>query len=230
MKLARTSVTHPLIIEDIRIPGKGTIGLTFCPGKIDDRAMTGSWDRDLDIDIEAIAEWKPDLILTLMESHEFALLQRPELPQAMTNRFPGWRHLPVVDLGVPDEVFQQSWNSIGPEARSALRNGGRVLVHCRGGIGRTGVIGAQLLMEFGATADEAIGRVRKNNSARIETREQEVYVRAQELAYPVKDRVYGMMLGAAIGDALGSAFEFMSSESIRCSVGSAFVREYCVGQ
>jgi len=45
-----------------------------------------------------------------------------------------------------------------------------------------------------------------------------------DLAYA--DRVAGMMYGAAIGDALGSAFEFVSSERIEIACGEPFVRDY----
>jgi hypothetical protein len=68
MKTVRTSATHPLLIDAVPAPiGGGQIGMTFCPGKIDDAAMTGSWRRDLNADLDVVAEWQPDLILTLME-------------------------------------------------------------------------------------------------------------------------------------------------------------------
>jgi ADP-ribosylglycohydrolase len=41
------------------------------------------------------------------------------------------------------------------------------------------------------------------------------------------DRVSGMMFGAAIGDALGSAFEFVSSRKIEAALGGPCAREYC---
>lgn len=40
------------------------------------------------------------------------------------------------------------------------------------------------------------------------------------------DRVFGMMLGAAIGDALGSAFEFVSSRNIEAALGRPVARDY----
>ena len=40
------------------------------------------------------------------------------------------------------------------------------------------------------------------------------------------DRIAGCLYGAAIGDALGSAFEFVNAASIERHVGEAFVREY----
>ncbi len=44
----RTSLTHPLQIATFQpFPGSGKIGITFCPGKVQPGAMSGSWNRDL---------------------------------------------------------------------------------------------------------------------------------------------------------------------------------------
>lgn len=55
----RTSVSHPLRIATIvsGMPGIGRVGLTFCPGKYDPHGMSGAWDRDLALDLDAIREW-----------------------------------------------------------------------------------------------------------------------------------------------------------------------------
>ena len=50
---ARTSLTHPLIINTIPLSA-GELGLTFCPGKKQPNAMTGSWDRDITLEIPTI--------------------------------------------------------------------------------------------------------------------------------------------------------------------------------
>jgi ADP-ribosyl-[dinitrogen reductase] hydrolase len=53
----RTSITHPLEIAVVTAgPPYGRIGITFCPGKYDQHAMSGHWDRDL-----ALA-WMPSAI------------------------------------------------------------------------------------------------------------------------------------------------------------------------
>lgn len=51
-----------------------------------------------------------------------------------------------------------------------------MLVHCRGGLGRAGTIGARLLIELGMEPETAIRRVRAMRPGAIETREQEKYV------------------------------------------------------
>lgn len=52
----RTSSTHPLQIASVRpSPSMGQVGLTFCPGKTQPYAATGAWNRDLGVDLDAIA-------------------------------------------------------------------------------------------------------------------------------------------------------------------------------
>jgi ADP-ribosyl-[dinitrogen reductase] hydrolase len=54
--MTRTSLSHPLLIAGVSAgPGLGRIGITFCPGKKQPGAMTGAWDRDLCVDLHAIA-------------------------------------------------------------------------------------------------------------------------------------------------------------------------------
>ena len=71
----RTSVTHPLQIAEVEVaPGFGKIGITFCPGKKQKNAATGSWDRDLALDLDAIAAWGAAAVLTLLEDQEIEAL------------------------------------------------------------------------------------------------------------------------------------------------------------
>ena len=51
-----------------------------------------------------------------------------------------------------------------------------MVLHCRGGIGRTGTIAARLLVEFGVAPEEAIRMVRRARPGTIETPAQEEYV------------------------------------------------------
>jgi ADP-ribosyl-[dinitrogen reductase] hydrolase len=58
-----------------------------------------------------------------------------------------------------------------------LAAGERVVVHCKGGLGRTGTITARLLVESGVAADSAISLVRTARPGAIENDAQESYVR-----------------------------------------------------
>ena len=88
-----------------------------------------------------------------------------------------WFHLPIVDASIPDQGFEQELEIAGEEIRALLRGGRDVLVHCRGGLGRAGMIAARLLVELGMEPAEAIARVRAVRPGAIETPEQERFVR-----------------------------------------------------
>ena len=67
----RTSVTHPIQIAAVSTGlDMGRIGVTFCPGKRQPHAATGGWDRQLDLDLAAIAAWGAVAIVTLVEPAE----------------------------------------------------------------------------------------------------------------------------------------------------------------
>jgi hypothetical protein len=174
----RTSTTHPLRIDVAPVPESGgSIGMTLCPGRCDALSREGAWARDLEVDLATIAAWRPSLVLTLVEGYEFAMLGVPEFASAMSRTGLPWRHLPIPDAGVPDAAFEEAWWTVGAEARRVLLDGGRVLLHCRAGLGRTGMIAARLLVEFGDSPDAAIATVRRARRDTIETPAQERHVR-----------------------------------------------------
>src|SRR5512133_3212363 len=71
-----------------------------------------------------------------------------------------WFHLPVADVDVPDSRFEDHWVLAGLRLRRRLAAGGRILVHCQGGLGRAGTIAARLLVELGWQPWAAIAAVR----------------------------------------------------------------------
>ncbi len=178
MSGARTSHTHPLQIAEVRAsPSHGWIGITFCPGKQDRFAHTGAWERDLGIDLDVIHAWGAKLVLTLVEIAELKELKVPQLGHEIQQRGIAWRHLPIADFSVPGDDFEKQWILTGGEIRDLLRHGDNVLIHCKGGLGRAGMIAARLLVELGMEPDEAISSVRSARRGAIETPSQLALVR-----------------------------------------------------
>jgi protein-tyrosine phosphatase len=64
------------------------------------------------------------------------------------------------------------------ELHGILDSDGKVLAHCKGGLGRAGMVAARLLVERGVSPDEAIASVRRVRPGAIETGLQERYLRA----------------------------------------------------
>lgn len=178
MSGTRTSHTHPLQIAEVRAsPSHGRIGITFCPGKRDQWAATGAWARDLGVDLDAIAAWGARLVLTLVEPAELLSLRVPQLGHEVHRRGILWHHLPIADFSVPCQDFERQWLTQGQEIRTLLRGGEDVLVHCKGGLGRAGMIAARLLVELGVEAEQAIRDVRRARKGAIETSSQLALVR-----------------------------------------------------
>lgn len=176
----RTSASHPLIIATIPVGGLGgAIGVTFAPGKQQTDAMTGRWARDLDADLCAIAAWRADHLVTLLEPQELEELHIAELPAKATSYGLHWHGLPITDGRAPDERFLEPWRELGPFFREELLNGRRILVHCKGGLGRAGSVACMLLLESASatTSDDAIAVVREVRPGAVETAEQEAFLR-----------------------------------------------------
>jgi protein-tyrosine phosphatase len=85
------------------------------------------------------------------------------------------RHMPILDQkasGVKDMQVSLAWVEEG------LAAGEGVLMHCVGGLGRSGMAAAALLKTRGLSAEAALAEVRRARSPRaVETREQEEFVR-----------------------------------------------------
>jgi ADP-ribosyl-[dinitrogen reductase] hydrolase len=172
--LTKNSQSSPLKIAEVLLgDGKGRLGLTLCPGKKD---ALYNWDRDLKEDMRAIRAWGASMVVTLIEDHEFQLLAIENLEQEVRVHGMEWRHLPIRDVDVPDQRFEDAWEQTGAELHDRLDAGDRILIHCRGGLGRTGLVAGVLLVERGCDPGTAVRRVRAVRPNAIETAAQERYV------------------------------------------------------
>jgi len=90
----------------------------------------------------------------------------------------GAAHLPIRDVGTPGPEFEEHWAAYSERLRQRLSAGENILVHCRGGLGRAGMVSARLLVESGVEPEAAIERVRAARPGAIETPRQEEWVRS----------------------------------------------------
>ncbi len=79
-------------------------------------------------------------------------------------------HIPVQDLTPPNlDQMRKTVEAI----ESTIQAGGKAVVHCGAGMGRTGVMLAAYLVYKGYSGEEAIGMIRNQRPGSIETRDQE---------------------------------------------------------
>lgn len=177
----RTSTTDPIEVFWVDTSAHGTagrLGLTFAPGK---RAaglvVGGAWRRDLDLDLARLREHHGvDLLVSLMEAHEYEALGVPDLLERAREHGMRVRHLPIADTNVPTPGQADDVAHLVQEIRGALQLGQRVVVHCRGGLGRTGTIVALVVASYGHAPGRAVALVRDAQPAAIENERQEAYV------------------------------------------------------
>mgnify|MGYP005855243075 CR=1 FL=1 len=197
--------------------------MTICPGKQGDSAYGPPWARDLAVDLRAIRAWGAGALVSLTEAREEADLGVAGLGAACDRAGLDRYHLPIRDVSVPDDRFESLWVWAGRDLRRRLRAGEDIVLHCRGGLGRSGLIAGRLLVEMGADPDAAIAAIRAARPGAVETRAQEAHVHAtQRDAVDDNDhagRVLGCLLGGAVGDAFGYGVEFDSLAAIRARQG-----------
>jgi protein-tyrosine phosphatase len=81
---------------------------------------------------------------------------------------------PIADAGVPSSVASAA--TLVQLLLDRVRSGGTVVVHCRGGLGRAGLVAACCLTAVGYDAERAIATVRGARKSAIETRGQERFI------------------------------------------------------
>ena len=167
---------NSLIINEVLLPGGGVIGIVQCPGRIYANDTGCRIHGDLTADLDVLEAWGGQIMVSLIEGHEFKSLGVPDFEAAVKSRNLRWYHLPIADMDVPGNAFIQSWAEHGFDILRTLEQGGRIVVHCAGGLGRSGMIAAKLMTAFGIPPLEAIAQVRKVRPGAIETQAQENYV------------------------------------------------------
>jgi protein-tyrosine phosphatase len=184
-KFYKTSYSSPIQIKELPVLD-GVLGMSLCPGKKDVGWSGSIWCRDLDIDAQAIKNWGASVWLNLMEECD---IEDVELTADMFRNKTAelgidYIHFPIVDQEAPTLEIEKLWiEQINPVLIKKLANGEKIFIHCRGGLGRTGIIAARLLFDSGVnvppTAEDLIAVVRKARSPNaIETDVQENWVAA----------------------------------------------------
>lgn len=142
-------------IHAVDLPGGGSIGLCRMPGR----------SGDLAGDVAVIAAWSPRVVVSLTELQELEAHGAKRLASLLGATH---RHLPIVDYGVP-EADDTAWAGLRGELHAVLAAGGRVLLHCMGGCGRSGMIALRLMVERGEGAEAALARLRAVRPCAVET-------------------------------------------------------------
>lgn len=85
---------------------------------------------------------------------------------------------PIEDGNVPDSI--EKFHELIKILLQKLKNGEVVIIHCMGGLGRTGTVAGGILIMLGEDFSNAISYVRKARPGTIETAKQEQFLKEYE--------------------------------------------------
>ena len=118
-------------------------------------------------------------LVSLVEVHEFdQFIRYSKFEEQIRNRTFSWCFHPLRDMTAPDAIFAADFFETQSSLLEYLRSGEKIAIHCKGGLGRSGTIGALLLRHLGFSAEKSIELVRKSRPGAIETKEQEDFIQA----------------------------------------------------
>ncbi|MBT4407827.1 MAG: hypothetical protein HOC79_08160 [Euryarchaeota archaeon] len=182
----RTSISHPLYINWLPTEGdEGKIGMTLCPGKYQPRSWTGSWDRDLDLDLATLRDAGVDRLISLVTNEDMEVLRVLDLPHKVEEYGLEWNHLPIADTTVPDKVWLSEAEPVFAHLLKSIPKGECVVVHCMGGLSRAGVFAAMFFWLRGMAMRDAIAHIRANRSLRCINQRQEEFLLNHENVTPI---------------------------------------------
>jgi protein-tyrosine phosphatase len=136
--------------------GEGLMALCPVPGA----------DGNYDADLITILDWKPALVLSMTLQSELVACGATTFGFDLAQNGIDWLHLPVPDYGVPERL---DWSALCARIEAHVQCAQRVLVHCRGGCGRSGMVVLRLMIAAGEQPDAALARLRATRSCAVET-------------------------------------------------------------
>ncbi|MBI1870282.1 MAG: isochorismatase family protein [Chlamydiae bacterium] len=146
----------------------GRLGITILPGRRD-------YGRFLEDDLATIKNEQVGAILCLVTLLELQQYGVGDLLSNYTANGISLKHFPIVDQRI---CSAREMKEAIAWIKNHLKMGKNVVIHCVGGLGRSGLVAACFLKSCGLSTDEALDETRRVRSKRaIETTDQEEFVR-----------------------------------------------------
>ena len=125
-------------------------------------------------DLGALCEMGITYLVSLLCDDELADLGLEAEAQICSRIGMTFTRLPVADRGIPE---RRSFTALASSLAEDVRQGGSVAVHCRGGIGRAGMLSACVLQHFNISPHDAVELVRSARGVDVpDTNEQMAFI------------------------------------------------------
>lgn len=137
-------MTHPY--DRLTLDNGAAFIFTPCPG---------TKEADLTSSIHTLKEAGADIIISMLPDDEMAKLKVTKLGKETEQQGMMWYQLPVEDDHAPEQDFFSAFNPVKEAILGHLKEKKTLVIHCRGGTGRTGMMAAILLLESGYQWEQA---------------------------------------------------------------------------
>lgn len=138
------------------------------------RPRGGDWLVD---EIQALHEARVNVLVSLLTTDEIRELELEAEAAYCASQEIIYLNFPIVDLSVP--AFSSTTFTFLERLTAYLRQGHHVVLHCRQGIGRSGLMAASLLISIGMSAEQALKLLSEARGYTVpETEEQRAWVMA----------------------------------------------------
>ncbi len=153
-------------LDDTGLPPSAGLAVVLCPGRKDR-------GRDLQTDLQLLASQGVRALYGFITEPELAAVGAQSIADQARALGMEYLLLPIPDQGVPTHAEALAWVR---QAIERLQHGEKLVFHCLGGLGRSGMLAACVLAACGIPRQDAVARVRAARGPRaLETTEQEQF-------------------------------------------------------
>jgi len=185
-----TSTSRPYqvdFIDDCSILNNSSIGMSMCPGRQNCR----NWSRDLDMDIEVMKDHKVEIVVSLMTLTELQRMKLGHLFETIIRANMESMHFPITDKWLPKSI--DGFIKIVQAVVDKIKLGKKIMIHCNGGKGRTGLLVVACLIQLGMSQTDATNKIRKTRPGMLQNPAQQMYLKMVENKLSVKKNIKNSM-------------------------------------
>ncbi|SIT01803.1 cyclin-dependent kinase inhibitor 3 family protein [Neptunomonas antarctica] len=122
-------------------------------------ACPGTQDEDLVASLTTLKAVGTSAVVSLLSDTEIGVLGVTGLGEEISRQGLAWYQLPIEDDCAPGDDFFEAFALVKTELLDKMNRGETIVIHCKGGSGRTGLMAAILLLENGDSWSDIIAQV-----------------------------------------------------------------------